>query len=323
MTATRPSIGRRVDDLLFGPEAPARLLAVQALFLALIAVRTVLSPYPKLAGAPAALFKPTWVVSWLDAMPPRGVIVAVQAMVVAACAVWFVIGRHPQWRGPVRRAAYATAWLGFFFLAALRGSRGKIFHIELLLVWASFPLVFAPGDARWSDRRPRRRYGWPIRTAIGVMSVIYCFTGIWKVRSSGLEWVFSDNMKWALAWGRVRGEATPLQDVAVFLADHRPLPEIFAACILLFELSFPLVVLFRRVRPVYVAAAWMFHMGTVLLLGLDYTMWPSTVTILLIDWPAVADRVEQLRAARGPRPRVLAAAGSTAGTSPGTTARVE
>ncbi len=305
-TPARPSIGRRVDDLLFGPEAPARLFAVQALFLVLIAGRTVLSPYPKLAGAPSALFKPAWAVSWLDAMPPRWVILLVQLGVVVAAATWFLVGRNPQWRGPVRRGAYAAAWLGFFFLAALRGSRGKIFHIELLLVWAALPLVFAPGDARWSDRRPQRRYGWTIRTAIAVMSVIYCFTGLQKLRASGLEWVFSDNMKWSLAWGRVRGAPPPLQDVAVWIAAHPPLPEIFAACILVFEVCFPLVVFVRRVRPAYVVAAWCFHMGTVLLLGLDYTMWPATVTILLIDWPAVADRFAARRAhRRAPTPEPI------------------
>jgi hypothetical protein len=35
----------------------------------------------------------------------------------------------------------------------------------------------------------------------------------------------------------------------------------------------------------------MFHLGTLLLLGLDYVVWPCTVTILLIIWPAVADRL--------------------------------
>jgi len=56
---------RYLDDLLFGPETPARLVAVQGLFLVLISVRTILSPYPKLAGAPAGLFKPATVISWL------------------------------------------------------------------------------------------------------------------------------------------------------------------------------------------------------------------------------------------------------------------
>jgi hypothetical protein len=44
-----------------------------------------------------------------------------------------------------------------------------------------------------------------------------------------------------------------------------------------------------------VVAAWLFHLGTLGLLGLDYMVWPCTVTILLIDWPAVADRVHRWR----------------------------
>jgi hypothetical protein len=97
--------------------------------------------------------------------------------------------------------------------------------------------------------------------------------------------------------------------VAVFLADHRPLPELFAAFILAFEVTFPLVVFFRRIRPAYVVAAWCFHLGTVLLLGLDYTMWPTTVTILLIDWPAVVDRVRAPRAADASHSRAYERAG--------------
>jgi len=124
-----------------------------------------------------------------------------------------------------------------------------------------------------------------------VMSAIYCMTGIWKLRNSGTDWVFSDNMKLSLLWGRVRGERPPLGDLGVWLADHHPLPRVFAACILLFEVTFPLVIVFRRIRPLYVAAAWMFHLGTLLLLGLDYVVWPCTVTILLVNWPAVSDRL--------------------------------
>lgn len=299
---------RRLDDILFGPEAPARLLAVQALFLILISVRTILSPYPKLAGAPVGLFKATYIISWLDAMPSRGVIIAVQVTIVACAIAWFAIGRNPQWRAPIRRTTYAIAWLGFLFLAALRGSRGKIFHIELLLVWASLPFVFAPSDARWSDRTPLRRYGWPIRTAIGVMSTIYCLTGIWKLRNSGIDWVFSDNMKWSLAWGRVRGARPPLGDLGVWIADHTWMTQVFALAILTFEITFPLVLLFKRVRPAYVIAAWGFHLGTLLLLGLDYTVWPVTVTILLINWPAVSDRLERWRT----QPQVRPTAGSDA-----------
>jgi hypothetical protein len=156
------------------------------------------------------------------------VIIAVQVMIVAAAVTWFVIGRNPQWRGPIRRTTFAVAWVGFLFLAALRGSRGKIFHIELVLVWATLPLVFAPGDARWSDRTPKRRYGWPIRSAIGVMSAIYCMTGIWKLRNSGLDWVSLRQHEALAAVGRGWCARPPLGDVGVWLADTTPLPRVFA-----------------------------------------------------------------------------------------------
>lgn len=303
---------RRIDDVLFGPEAPARLFAVQALFLVLIGVRTVLSPYPLLSPAPPVLFKAVPIVSFLDRQPPRGVIVAIQAIVVVAVITWFWVGKYPNRRAQVRRVAFAVAWLAFLALAAFRASRGKIFHIELLLVWGSLPLVFAPGDATWADRRPQRRTGWPIRSAIGVIATIYCLTGVWKLRNSGIDWVFSENMKWSLAWGRVRGEPPPWQDLGVFIADHLWMSQVAAGFILLFELTFPVVLFFKRVRPVYVVAAWMFHVGTFLLLGLDYMVWLCTVTILLIDWPRVADRLQAL--ARD-RPHAARGDGSSSGPS--------
>jgi hypothetical protein len=196
--------------------------------------------------------------------------------------------------------AFAVAWIGFLFLAGLRASRGKIFHIELLLVWGSLPFVFAPGDATLADRRPSRRTGWPIRTAIALVSIIYCMTGVWKLRNSGIQWVFSDNLRWALAWGRVRGEPPPWRELGVFIASHPWMAQVCAAGILLFEVTFPLVIVWRRSRPVYVAAAWLFHGGTWFMLGLDYWVYPCVVTILLVDWPPLLDRLK-----RAVRPSVV------------------
>lgn len=294
MTRTRRSILRRLDDVLFGPESPARLLTVQAGFMLAIGLRAVLSPYPKLTPAPAALFKPVPFLSFLDKMPPRAVVNVLQVVVALAVVSWFWVARAPRWRHVVRRTAFAVAWLCFLVLAGLRASRGKIFHIELLLVWGSLPLVFAPVDATFDDRRPTRRTGWPIRTAIGVVAACYFMTGIQKIMNSGFDWVFSDNMRWSLAWGRVRGEPPPWRELGVFIADHPWLAQLSAGFILAFELTFALVLVFKRLRPAYVVAAWMFHAGTLLLLGLDYIMWGVTVTILLVDWPPLLDRLQRL-----------------------------
>ena len=169
----RPTPVQRLDDVLFGPESPARLVAVQALFLVVIGVRTVLSPYPKLSPAPPVLFRPVPLLRAFDRMPPRAAIISVQVLVVLAIITWFWVGRavwstRSRWRSRIRRYAFALAWLGFFALAACRASRGKIFHIELLLVWSSLPLVFAPGYARGgpTDARVAARDGRSARRSV-------------------------------------------------------------------------------------------------------------------------------------------------------------
>jgi hypothetical protein len=300
-TRNGTSTKRRLDDVLFGPETPARLLVVQGGFMVLFALRALLSPYPKLTPAPAALFDPVPFLSFLDRMPSRALINALQAVVIVSVLVWFWIGRDATRRATVRRVAFAVAWLGMIGLSGLRASRGKIHHIELIALWAALPLVFAPGDATFSDRVPTRRTGWPIRSSIGIVSACYFLTGFQKLAHSGLDWVFSDNMKWALAWGRVRGEPPPLRELGVWIADHAWLAAMSAGFILLFEISFPLVLVFRRVRPAYVAGAWLFHGGTFLLLGLDYSVWIAVVTILLVDWPPLLDRLPGRRS-RPPDP---------------------
>jgi hypothetical protein len=75
--------------------------------------------------------------------------------------------------------------------------------------------------------------------------------------------------------------------------------------ILVLELSFPLVVWWRRTRPLVAAAAVVLHLGTWVLLGLDYAMWAVTVPIVLVDWSSVAVRMRRRwsRADRGSAPQ--------------------
>ena len=93
---------------------------------------------------------------FLHAMPPAGVIVAVQLIGVGAAAL-AVFGRR-------RRTTLALAWLAYFGLAALRASRGKIQHNDLLLLIGCVPFLVAPAT-RWLHRattgRSSRLWGWP------------------------------------------------------------------------------------------------------------------------------------------------------------------
>ena len=275
------TLRRLVDDALWGPESPARLDFVHRALALLIAFRVGIGPYQELARLPDALFDPVPILAWLPSMPPRLVIAVAQVVVIAAVAL-VIFRKFP-------RAAFAVAWVGYLFVAALWGSRGKVVHNDLLLLWAAAPFLAAPhvGDA--SDRAPSRRTGWPVRVSIVVIALIYVFAGYHKLRRSGPSWVYGENMEWVMLWGPAYG-APGLKAVTDWVGSNPLAARVSAAFIIGFELVFPLAIWHRKIRPLIAIGAVVLHGGTWVLLGLDYWAWAATVVIVLIDWPGLRSR---------------------------------
>jgi hypothetical protein len=276
-----------LDDALWGPETAQRLLVVHAGLSALIGVRIVAGSYRQLAGTPSALVDPAPFLGFLDQMPPAGVFVALQ-VVGGVAALAAVLRRRPQ-------LAFAVAWLSYLVLAGLRGSRGKVLHNDLLLLWVSAPLLFAPAVIDVRDRIARRRWGWPIRVAIVITALIYFFAGYHKLRRSGLEWAYGDNMRYVTLWGPSIG-SSGWPGLATWVGDHIWISRASGVFILGFELTFPVVIFLRRTRALYALGAVFLHVTTWLLLGLDYWAWAITVPLVLIDWPAAVARLRGRRA---------------------------
>jgi hypothetical protein len=270
-----------VDDALFGPEAGARLLFVHTALAALIGLRIVLGPYRQLAGMPDALFEPVDVLSFLGGMPPLWVITTLQ-VVGGLAALAAILRRQP-------RLAFGVAWVCYLVLAGLRGSRGKVLHNDLLLLWVTVPFLLAPIEARWTDREPRRRTGWPIRSAMVIAALVYALAGYHKLRRSGLDWAIGDNVRWVMLWGPTIGEAK-WHSFAEWVGEHWWAYKGTGAFILAFELTFPLALVWRRLQPGYAVVGVSLHVATYLFLGLDYWAWALTILILFIDWPALMAR---------------------------------
>jgi hypothetical protein len=288
-------IRRKVDDILWGPETAARLLIVHVGLAALIGARVALGSYRQLAKTPDALVEPVAVLGWIHSMPPVWVFVAIQlvgtlAAIAAVC----------RWRV---RWTFAVAWLSYLVLAGLRGSRGKVLHNDLLLLWVSAPFLLAPVVARWHGVAELRRqvaqraFGWPVRAATALCALIYFYAGYNKLTRSGLSWVTGDNMRYVMLWGpRVGSPAWA--GLTRWVGEHLWAARGSAAFILAIELSFPVVLFVRRLKAPYAVATMLLHIGTWFLLGLDYWAWALTVPLLLIDWPAVALRVSGVLAER-------------------------
>jgi len=279
---------RWLDDTLWGPETAARLVVVHVGLSLLIGARVALGSYRQLADTPRALVDPVPLLFWVERMPPVWVFVALQVVgtVAALAAAW---RRSP-------RVTFAVAWVCYLVLAGLRGSRGKVLHNDLLLLWASAPFLLAPvGGAAarlkdaWRSREPRSAWGWPIRVATVIIVLVYFLAGYHKLRRSGPEWVLGDNMRYVMLWGPSIGSPA-WGDLARWVGEHVWAARVSAGFILGIELTFPVVLVVRRVQVLYALAAAVLHVGTWFLLGLDYWAWAITVPLVLVDWPAVAQR---------------------------------
>ncbi len=175
-------------------------------------------------------------------------------------------------------------------LAAIGNNLGKINHDRNVLVMALFLLAFAPaaddGDGR------SYRFRWPVAGVALGYSLMFLFAGVSKIRTSGLEWVFSENMRNILVSENLLLRAPALSDVALWVAEEPWRWRVAAAMAVLGELGLVVGVLSRR--PILSAVFLAQGAGVIfgLNLFLDLGGWPLVVmTATLVDWDRVTTRL--------------------------------
>jgi hypothetical protein len=277
-----------LDRWLFAPETAGRVRLVRLLLVVLIGVRLATGPHRGLAGQPAALFQPVWFLTWMEQMPSAGVLVLIQVVgVVAAVAAALA------WR---ERATFLVAWSSLLVLAALRASRGKVHHNDLVLLLVAGVLAAAPVGLRLLDPRRSPAWGWPIRTSLLVVTGAYFLSGFQKLVSSGPAWVLSDNLRNVMYAARLDGHA-PTDQVSLFIADRPAVAHLVALATLVVELGAVVALVRPRLRPGYVLTVTVLHLGVYVTHGLDYSMWVGTTAVVLIDWDGLLRRAMAARSA--------------------------
>jgi hypothetical protein len=286
----------RVESWLFQPGDPRRLAALRIGLCAVLASRLAFGPYLELAHQPAALFRPISFMKLLPSMPPPAFVVPVQVIAVAAALLALV--------GLWTRFALPVAWLAAVPLVAMTSSLGKTVHNDVLLMLCLLPLVPSDAGAAWSLDAWRRRggaagvstrFGWPVRTAMVVVTGAYFFSGFGKLLHAGPAWVTSGNLRWIL-YASSDAQAHP-NPAALFVADRPWLAHLLALGSIAIELGFPLVLWRPRLAWLLVPAVVSLHAGIWVAMRLNYWPMAATVVIVMVDWPALADR---WRAARPP-----------------------
>jgi hypothetical protein len=155
-----------------------------------------------------------------------------------------------------------------------------------------FYLMLAPSGATWSVDRwfwPRtaspKIAAWPVRLMQIQLALLYFATGVAKLPA---DWISGQAVYWVL------------NDVALTRWAYASFPVPMLVCrliawsTLVFELGFPLLILFRRVRPWLLAFGVAFHLGIWLSTEVG---WFSPITLCwyaLFLEPETADRLSNL-----------------------------
>ncbi|MEO6576617.1 MAG: HTTM domain-containing protein [Polyangiaceae bacterium] len=268
-----------------------------------IAVCAIVLVSPEVLRAPVhALLAPALRVApeglgWFVAFIPIGPRIAQVAQLgVALGAFAGLVGYR------ARLAMGAVAFFGFYTFA-LAQLTGAVTH-DMHLVWFALVLAVSPcGDALTLFPEPSSgagpsvyqrslAYTWPLVAVRALFSCIYFFPGMWKLRSSGLGWATSDNLrnqmytKW-FQWGGW---------LPAFRIDEHPLLlEVSAFSVLAFELGFPFLMLSRRTRLLAALGGLAFHFSGDAFLRIRFpSLWVCYVA--LVDWGPLAERVRRASA---------------------------
>jgi len=136
-------------------------------------------------------------------------------------------------------------------------------------------LLFAPGiGAPLKEAAPL----WPLWLIKVSVALMYFSAGLQKLRRGGLRWVDGRSLQAYLVqhylWGDTRR--------ALKLANQPRLCMLLSSILLLFELSFWVVLVFPRLTVFYLVAGIAFHLGTALTMRINYLKYLSPVYMVFV-----------------------------------------
>ena len=205
--------------------------------------------------------------------------------------------------GVATRWTSLAAFLAGAYILGLPHNFGKTHHFDTVVVLTLGIMAVARAGDAWSvDRMLRRRkarcneaepphaeYTWPVRLVWTAMATAFFAAGVSKLRVSGLEWIFSDNLRFELI--RHQFDHHPLTHWGPWLAQFPNLTRLMAGASVALELSAPLALLSRRLRAVIVPSLVLLQASILVLMGVSfvpylavYAFWVPWDRVLSLTW---------------------------------------
>lgn len=193
-----------------------------------------------------------------------------------------------------RCSALIATLLGIYLLG-IPHLFGKIYHEHQNLIWFGLLLAASPCGDVWSldaliKKHWRKNvlnsidtlsriYTVPLRFVWLLLAVVYFFPGIAKLRTGGLEWIFSDNLKILIHDMSLKSPDIPL----VWIFDSVYFTILAAFCVVFFEVTFIFAIFFRTTRYLYAVGGILFHSLIHIMIGFPFYQL-RICYVGLLDW---------------------------------------
>ncbi|HSB29543.1 MAG TPA: HTTM domain-containing protein [Pyrinomonadaceae bacterium] len=169
-------------------------------------------------------------------------------------------------------------------------------HDEMLAVYYLVVLAFTPcGDSFSIDHWLRRKnpnqplfaYGFPVFLMQMLMAWVYFSSALVKLRVAGWKYLSEDNFPVLAIFHSLGNLHDTSFRLAFWLPQIRGVLPYVIALVLLWELLFPLAVVWRRIRWLMLGFGILFHLATLFFMNIFFP-YQLTMYLVFVDWDKVA-----------------------------------
>jgi hypothetical protein len=268
-------------------------------------VSILFTSFSALGSLPVTILRPTGVMKLLP-WSFYDILQTPSAMVIFKCVL--VVSLLLSTAGFLTVVSTKTSLLLVVFYQGLLRSFGHFNHDEMLAVYYLIVLAFTPcGDEfsidswlkKTSPARPAFAYAYPILLMELLMAWTYFSSALIKLRVAGFKYLSTDNLP-ALA---IFHSLDNLHDTHFKLAFWLPHVKTYlpfaVGFVLIWELLFPVVIFWRRLRWWMLGFGVIFHLATLFFMNIFFPH-QLAMYLIFVDWDRWKDKLSDKKRHHGP-----------------------